>query len=114
MKTKALKAITEVMDKSTRDWTEVREFFGTVLDCTEFINEKKSPRFSKGLLGSSREIENILREKSPALLQDFQNMANIVEGIQQVWTDRTRGIDTAIQVSSSVLLELQDLEEKEL
>lgn len=114
MKEKALQIVSDALNTSTKDWTEVREFCGTVLDCTEFISETKSYRFSRGLLGSSREIENILREKNPTLLQDFQNMSNIVGRIQQIWADRAQGIDTAIQVNSSVLLELQDLEEKEL
>jgi len=112
MKEKTLKVLTDVLDKSTNGWEDIREFAGTVLDCTEFVLENKSTKFSKGLLGSSREIENILRGKNPDLLRDFQAMASIVEGIQQIWTDRSRGIDTAIIVSSGVLLELQDREEK--
>jgi len=113
MKEKTLKVLTDVLDKSTNGWEEIREFAGTVLDCTEFISENKSMKFTRGLLGSSREIENILREKNKDLLSDFQAMASIVEGIQQIWTIRSRGIDTAIIVSSGFLLELQDREEQE-
>ena len=112
MKEKALQIVSDTLNKSTKDWTEVREICGTVLDCTEFISETKSHRFSRGLLGSSREIENILREKNPALLQDFQNMANIVAKIQEVWSDRSQGIGMAIIASSEALGHLQDLEEE--
>jgi hypothetical protein len=112
MKEKSLQIVSDTLNKSTKDWTEVREFCGTVLDCTEFISETKSSRFSRGLLGSSREIENILREKNPTLLQDFQNMANIIANIQQIWADRAQGISMAIIASSEALGLLQDLEEE--
>lgn len=111
-KEKALQIVSDALNTSTKDWTEVREFNGTVLDCTEFISETKSLRFSRGLLGSSREIESILREKNPALLQDFQSMSNIVGRIQEIWSDRAQGIGMAIIASTEALGLLQDLDEE--
>lgn len=112
-KAELLATLKKVLDESLRAWVMIKEVAETVLDCTEFFSENKSMKFSKGLLGSSREIENILREKSPDLLSDFQAMTSIVESVQQIWIDHSTTIDTAIFVSSSFLLELQDGEEKQ-
>jgi len=112
-KTELLATLKKVLNETPNAWEQIREVAGTILDCTEFVLENKSVVFSRGLLGSSREIENILREKNPDLLSDFREMASIVEEIKEIWATRSRGIDTAILVSSGFLLELQDREEKE-
>lgn len=106
-----LAILKKALDETQNTWDQIREVAETVLDCTEFISENKSMKFSKGLLGSSREIEYILRDKNPDLLGDFQVMTSVIEGIQEIWTDHSRTIDTAILVSSVFLLELQVREE---
>lgn len=106
-----LASLKRALDTHPQVWDNFKKLGETVLDCTEFFQEKTMVSQSQALAKSRLSIEVMLLEENlPSLLEDFRTMTGILDQIQQLQTESSKEINNVILITSEFLLAMEEAE----
>lgn len=106
-----LASLKRALDTHPQVWDNFKKLGETVLDCTEFFQEKTMVSQSQALAKSRLSIEVMLLEENlPSLLEDFRTMTRTLDQIQQLQTESSTEISNVILITSEFLLAMEEAE----
>jgi len=111
-KTALLATLKRALDTHPQAWDNYKKLGETVLDCTEFFQEKASfLKLSEGFAKRRLDIELIFREENwPGLLEDFQKMTGILDDVIRMQEEASRNINDVVLITSEFLLIMEEAE----
>jgi len=106
-----LASLKRALDTHPQVWDNFKKLGETVLNCTEFFQEKTMVSQSQALAKSRLSIEVMLLEENlPSLLEDFQKMTSIIDDVIHLQEEASRSINDVILITSEFLLAMEEAE----
>lgn len=107
-----LASLKRALDTHPQVWDNYKKLGETVLNCTEFFQDKAILlKQSEGFAKSRLDIEVIFREENwPGLLEDFQKMTSIIDDVIHLQEEASRSINDVILITSEFLLAMEEAE----
>jgi len=107
-----LASLKRALDTHPQVWDNYKKLGETVLNCTEFFQDKAILlKQSEGFAKSRLDIEVIFREENwPGLLDDFQKMTSIIDDVIHLQEEASRSINDVILITSEFLLAMEEAE----